>query len=115
MGQTPKGFQQQKQFYLDVHDVFATDAGRRVLAWWRRQVTSVVDTGNPNVSHFLLARRVDFDRIEHILASDVGELVAALEAQQAQMESLAAGDGSTDGSAGDDWLYQRKGHKHGEG
>lgn len=102
-------FETQRQLYLDIKDVFGSDAGKRVLAWWRRKVTSIVDPDRPNVSHFCLARRVEFDFVEQVLRADLPELLARLQEQQerSRREQPPGDLFAEGGDEVDDWLFRK--------
>jgi hypothetical protein len=92
-------FALRRQLLIDVQDTFGSEAGRRVLDWWRRRASLRMYPGDPSVSHWCVARRQDLEAIERMLAMDVGDLV------EEQQRRLRRADATT---AEDDWLYPKE-------
>ncbi len=110
--------EQQRQLYQDIKDVFATQPGRRVLAWWRRQARhghAVLIPGDAYATHFYLGRQADLNAVVEILRTDMDELLATLQARIAheKQRHRTPADPLWGSPVDDDWLYPRqKGHDH---
>jgi len=119
MDQTQASLEAQHQLYSDIKTIFGTEAGKRFLAWWRRQARhghAVLVEGDSHATHFYLGRQADINAVVEILNTDLADLLAHLRDLAGQREFDAGG---TDpmwaaGTRGDDWLYPKEGH-HKEG
>jgi hypothetical protein len=98
-----------RQFYIDVKDTFATEAGQRVFAWWRQRAVARLDPASANVSHFCAGRRVDFDTVDWILRTDLDDLLGGIrEAVDRQQQEESAGGDRQWSPRVEDWLYGDK-------
>jgi hypothetical protein len=104
--------EQQRQLCLDIKDVFGTDAGGRVLAWWRRQARhghAVLIPGDSHATHFYLGRQADVNAVVEILRRDLDELLAEVaERMTEQDQARRGGDPLWQPGARDDFLYPKE-------